>query len=285
MEGLCKLYGTKEQLRKSHIFPRFAVDYLKRTGSQYLRRPVQPNKREQDGPKRYLLSDRAEQEFGKREKWFSENILTNYIDNNQREFHYDENLFYFTISFLWRILLVNIDHPSYKPFHSKILETEVEWRNFLKDYRYPINFDRVYIYFTDRVKFHNLKHEKVDSYMTRALDGTIFFNDNQTYIGVYGKFLRFVFYGLIRGGDESKLGDLKINPSKGKIIVPQDFKDEPLISLFQDRLMNLEKSYGLSENQENKILNEILKDPNKFINSDGGQALHNDFTNLNHKVT
>lgn len=280
MEGICKLYGTREELRESHIFPRFAVDYLKRTGSQYLRRPTQPNKREQDGPKRYLLSDKAEQEFGKREKWFAENVLINYIEKNQKEFEYDENLFYFSVSFLWRVLLVNIDHPSYKPYLNQILETESEWRDFLKDYRYPINFDRIYIFFTDRVKSHNLNSEKVDSYLTRAFDGTIFFNDNHTYLGVYGKFLRFVFYGMIKGGEESKLIDLRINPRGGKLIIPQDFKDEPLISLFQDRIMNLEKYHGLTEVQREKIVKEILKDPNKFINSDGGQALHNDFTNL-----
>ena len=61
MKGICALYDNETELMESHIFPKFIIKNTKKTGSQYLRRVIEPNKREQDGPKSYLLSFKAEQ--------------------------------------------------------------------------------------------------------------------------------------------------------------------------------------------------------------------------------
>lgn len=74
MKGHCKLYDREAELMKSHIIPKFAFDYMKKTGG-YFRALNNPNVRVQDGPKKYLLSTEAEQEFSKRERWFANNIF------------------------------------------------------------------------------------------------------------------------------------------------------------------------------------------------------------------
>lgn len=65
MKGICELYRIETELRESHIYPKFVIDYTKKTGSKYLRKFDNPNKRQQDGIKLHLLSEKAEQEFSK----------------------------------------------------------------------------------------------------------------------------------------------------------------------------------------------------------------------------
>ena len=111
MRGECKLYGTETELRASHIIPKFVIDYFKATGSRYLRRFNVPNQRLQDGIKRNYLCHEAEQLFGVKEKWFSEHIFKPFMENGKSSFQYDENLYYFLISVLWRCLLHQLELP------------------------------------------------------------------------------------------------------------------------------------------------------------------------------
>lgn len=103
MKGSCALYDKESKLLDSHIYPKFIIKHTKKTGSSYLRNYEKPNKREQDGPKIKLLSFEAEQAFSKREKWFAENIFVPYLSRKYK-LQYDNNLYYFAISFLWRVI-------------------------------------------------------------------------------------------------------------------------------------------------------------------------------------
>ncbi len=285
MKGICRLYDEEDELLESHIFPKFTIDYLKDTGSKYLRNFTQPNRRQQDGPKTYLLSQKAEHQFSLREKWFAENIFVPYLTRNRQVFKYDENLFYFTMSLLWRVLLMNIDHPnivdqSYLPL---LKEAESEWKMFLRDYKFPMTHNRFYLFFTDRVKSHNFDASGVDYYITRELDATIVSNPNETFVAVYAKFLRFVFWGILKGGDEEKISDLKINPLTGELKIPQKIEDGVMTSFFINRIKEFETLPKPSEKQQDKILEEILKDKESFLNSDAGQSIRNDKINLDPK--
>lgn len=277
MKGRCKLYETEGEILKSHIFPKFVIEYMRNTGSKYLRNFSQPNRRIQDGPKKYLLSPKAEQEFSLREKWFAENIFYPYLQEKRMQFEYNENLYYFSISFLWRVLLIHIDDKNIRklPFFSTLREAEKEWKLFLREYKFP-KYNRFYIFFTDRIKSHNLNIEGVDFYMTRAMDATIVSNSDGSFVAVYAKFLRFIFWGIVKDGDENKISDLKIDPIKGKIKVPQRLEDETISGFFVNRIVEIENLPKPSINQQSKIEDEILRDKNKFINSDAGQSIIND---------
>ena len=80
-----------------------------------------------------MLSRKAEQLFSIREKWFSENVFHKYLNNRNAEIIYDENMFYFAISFLWRILVLELEQPDIEKFKfvKEMKETEEEWRQFL----------------------------------------------------------------------------------------------------------------------------------------------------------
>lgn len=285
MKGTCKLYGVEADLRESHIYPKFVVDYLKKTGSNYLRRITEPNRRLQDAMKPRLLSSRAEQEFGRREKWFSEHIFLPYLEQNMKSLLYDENLYYFAISFLWRVLVVNLSHPaiSKQPFYSLLQEAENEWRLFLRDLTFPTAHSKAHLFFTDRIKAHNVPVKGLDHYVTRALDSTIVFNEDGTFVAVYGKFLRFVFWGVLKGGDESKIKDLLIDPIGGKMTIPQRFEEMTMTTFFGTRVRELEALPKSTESQQQKILEEMKKNDGAFFKTDAGQSMLNDLHNLDSK--
>lgn len=281
MRGVCRLFGYETDLRESHIYPFFAVDYLKSSGSKYLRNFSNPNLRKQDGIKLHLLSGKAEQLFGDREKWFAENIFIPYMDKDQRTFTYDENLFYFSLSFLWRILILHTEDKKFEKesFYPALVETEKEWRLFLKDFIFPINYNKVNLFFTDRMKSNSTDLKGADYYFSRAFDGTIVTSPDG-YIAVYGKFMRFVFWSVIKSDLPIEDSQLRIDPLKGQIGCPQQFQDDYITDFFMNRIRQVESLPKPSEKQQEKIEEELLRDKKGFLNSDAGKSIYNDIFNL-----
>jgi len=278
MKGICKLYQSQCDLRNSHVYPSFVVDYLKNTGSKYLRNATTPNLRQQDGIKRFWLSHEAEEDFSRREKWFAENVFLKYLVDKQNKFEYDENLYYFSLSFLSRILLLEIDHPSIKrlSFFPLLLDVAEEWRLFLKDKTLPLKYKNINILFTHDIVHHSAGLTGVDYYFTRMLDGCVIANRDCTYIAIYGKFLKFMFWCVIRNDKSIDDKYLRINPDKGVINTQQTFHDSEMASFFINRMQSLEALAKPSEKQQEKIMQEMLKDKNGFYNSDAGRAIIND---------
>lgn len=279
MEGICELYKEKCELRRSHIHPKFAVDYNKKTGSRFLRKWSNPNKRFQDVETYYLLSAKAEEEFSKREKWFSENIFKPYLQEKKRVLVYDENLLYFTISYLWRTLVVLLNNRELDNHWGLdiIKAAENEWRQFLSAYKYPKNYDRFYLQFTDRIIHHTLDSEYVDFYFTRVMDFTTVSNENQTFLGVYAKFNRFIFWGILKGGTEEQMIDTKINPISGKFLIPQQFDEQVVLSFYINRIKRMESFPKPSLNQIKKIEKEIIDNYEDFIETDVAKSMESDF--------
>lgn len=111
MRKICRLYGTETKtLCRSHIVPDFVIKKIQNTGSKYFRQFSQPNKRQQDGPKIELLSKAAEDSFSVFENRFKNQVFDPYLEDNSKEIEYDNNLYWFALSFLWRIIVIHLEH-------------------------------------------------------------------------------------------------------------------------------------------------------------------------------
>lgn len=284
MKGICELYKIESDLKESHIYPKFVINHTKKTGSKHFRKIVTPNKREQDGVKLYLLSEQAEQDFSKREKWFAEQIFVPYL-SGKHELNYDENLYYFAISFLWRILVLNLKTDSTinkKWYYNLLIDAEKEWRDFLITGKLPVENLNTNLVFTERVKENNSDLKGIDFYLTRVMDATIVDNEPQTCLLIYGKFNRFVFWSVLKKyGDECELKDVEINPNGGVFKIPQELNYFPIMSFIGNRIREISQYPLPNQEQQDKIEKEILKDPKAFWNSDVGKSLYNDNFNLN----
>ncbi len=284
MKGFCALYDNETELLESHIFPKFVVNYTKKTGSKYLRKFTEPNSRKQDALKLHLLSQKAEQEFSLREKWFAEKIFTQYL-NQKLELEYDENLYYFAVSFLWRVLIFELKTDKKikeQWYFDLIIQAEKEWKVYLKGGIKPRVHKQFCLLFTDRVKENNTELKGVDFYLTRIFDATIADNEPKTCLLLYGKFNKFIFWAVLKNyGGEDKLGDVEINPNGGKFKIPQNLEYFPILSLLGNRINLVDNMELPNEEQQEKILQEILKNPEEFWNSDVGKSLFNDNYNMN----
>ena len=270
MKGICKLTLKECELQNSHIYPKFVIEWMKSTGSRYLRNYTMSNKRQQDGYKKYLLSYEAEQLFSIREKWFSENIFHKYLEDRFCEIKYDENLFYFAISFLWRILILELEQPNMENFKfiKEMRDMEEEWRNFLLHGIYPRIYDRIHLILSDNVVNHTLPSGNVDYFFTRSLDGTTSYNEEYNKCSIFGKFSKFIFWGFIKSPDESGLIGTKISPIGGVMKFPQQFNNFDVTNFFLNRIREYDNMDLASENQQEKIIEEIMNNKEHYQNSE-----------------
>lgn len=278
MKGICALYDEETELQESHIHPKFVIKHTKKTGSKYLRSFVNPNKREQDGIKIPLLGFRAEQEFAKREKWFSENIFKPFL-NGKHNLEYDENLYYFAISFLWRVIRLELKSGdlSDKWYYNIMLDAEKEWKQYLTKNIIPGKYHNVNILLTKRLEENNSDLKGADFYLTRILDATLVDNKEHTFFLIYGKFNRFIFWSVIKSPPiDDELYEVEIHPNGGTLEIPQKLQYFPIDSFLNNRIRGMENMPEVDQKQQDKIEEEMLKDIDKFWESDVGQSLLND---------
>src|SRR6266496_2074140 len=107
-EGICSLCEKSTTLMKSHIIPKFAAEWLKKTsGTGYLREVAQPNHRMQDFTTFRLLCATCEGIFSQWEKHFAEDIFIPYHEKRQTSFIYEDWLLQFAISLAWRTITLS----------------------------------------------------------------------------------------------------------------------------------------------------------------------------------
>jgi hypothetical protein len=279
MKGKCRLYGTTAELRSSHLMPKFVIDYFKRTGSRYLRSFETPNQRLQDGFKRNYLSHEAEQVFSVKEKWFAENIFKPFMETGKPNLQYDESLYYFLVSVLWRGLLHQLELPviSSNPTLDILNEVQLDWRKYLAGDKETPQFSDVNLLLTDNIKSHDTGIKGLDYYFTRTIDFTIISDERGDYVCVYGKFLKFIFWSTINDPRNIDNSVVQVKQGGGIIDYPQTFQDSLFIETLVRRVKIISELPEPNELQQQKIIDEVLKNPESFINSEAGWSIMNDW--------
>lgn len=135
----CNLCNKYDFLEYSHIIPSFYFKNEKRRGELYFRNLKNPNKREQDGVKAYILCNECEQFFGNTiEKQFREDIYLPF-DHNKINLEYDyklletENARRFAASISWRALVCYMlsDQFTSQKQKESFYSTERLWKEYL----------------------------------------------------------------------------------------------------------------------------------------------------------
>lgn len=227
--GICALTGEKCELQESHIYPKFVYKHLKQTGGSRFRVANNPNQALQDGLKKHLLGSWAELEFSKREKWFAENIFSPFINGQlaNTKLIYTEDLYYFCISLLWRVLLLTKDNVIGEEERRKCDEALEEWRSFLNGGSLPNTYGNIYMMpitpelFDKEQLIQPGTRESVEVqwYIRRSFDSDLFglIPNNNTF---FCKIPYFFFWAAIERDNQQMNYGLRISPNGGKI----DFK-------------------------------------------------------------
>jgi hypothetical protein len=224
VKGICKLCSKEAHLQESHIIPKFAVKWMKQTGTNYIRRISAPNKREQDGVKQRLLCSECEQRFSTAESYFATQIFRPFLAHKQ-SVHYDGRLTYFVVSLLWRTLqrernaalAATCAHNAHFSF------AELEWQSFLLGKGRLTNFNHLHIFITDLSSSNDRLIENFNLYSTRATDATFFELKGRCYI--VAKFSRFIFVGILSSYATTDWVGTRILNGRGTLSVPQEIHD------------------------------------------------------------
>jgi hypothetical protein len=147
MKGICRLCQNDDDLQESHIIPRFVFSWLKETSpTPFLRGSRTPNKRVQNGEKRFWLCAKCEQLIGDYERQFSMAVFCPIAEDGLHQISYGEWLLKFCVSVSWRNLLrEREEHPQHRQLVDEALKV---WREFLLGKRpHPGRFEQHFIPF------------------------------------------------------------------------------------------------------------------------------------------
>jgi len=189
--GKCALCGESAELEKSHIIPKFATDWIKKTGvtGKMLNNNV-PTLRAQDGLKEYLLCGSCEDLFSKRgETPFATKIFHPFKKDKTRSFFYQEWLAFFVNSVQWRVLTVTLrkrQEQSIMPQNiinsHLLLSAEEGMRNYLLDRNELPKFVRHHFYIPNPALFIPIAEYMPEAFITRSTIAEVIEGPNWLYI-------------------------------------------------------------------------------------------------------
>jgi SEC-C motif len=266
--GTCRLCLADGELQYSHVYPRFAVKYLKESSASGFLKNMASGKRMQEARRLYLLCESCEQLLSKDEKTFCEHIFVPLHKENKNSFDYDKWLIRFLVGVHWKVLVTRED--TY-PNHAEELypKAESEWREFLLGRQASPGIGEFHLYFTDvAVNASSPVSPKLNWYMTRAIDGTPTYSDLGQ-VGSYVILLRLLSYAFItpRPEEEKWIGTQVYD--SGTIAGPQRLQTRDFWPLIESRIQALEAAPStMTARQVEKFKQQAMRDPEKFLNSE-----------------
>lgn len=266
VEGICALCKKKEDLKQSHIIPKFVGRWLKETSATgILRGVIKPGERIQDLPKIPLLCEDCELIFSRLETYFANNIFYPFFNDNKESFEYDERLFRFLISLSWRTLKASYqDQIDHSPWIIKYVDTAEEmWRKFLlNEISDPGPYEH-HMFFLDYVEKGPNMPNGFQWYTLRATDSTLV--NSEEIVFTYTHFPWMFFMSTIFPTHQEGWVGTEIK-TKGKISRKFNIED----ALFGDFLINRARKILEIEKGSNddRILRSLEKNPERFLNSD-----------------
>lgn len=281
MRGICPITKCEDDIRKSHIYPKFLWKHLKRTGGTVFRSADQPTKELQNGLIINLLGSKAEQMFSKREMWFEKNLFTPYVNQklNNQKLNYAEDLYYFAISLLWRVLYIyhnNINKDDLKAICKEALE---DWRSYLnQETKLPRKFSNIYIMpVSSKLLSLSYSNYDIDSFLMREFNNDVMYARYSKDCAVFCKIPHFIIWGQLVREDQSINYGLKINPCGGKFDLKKFRIGNGLIRnhIFQQIEISAKEAERVSKELSDKSQKSMLKRFRNNIDHIKGSELGN----------
>lgn len=279
--GSCRLCQQQAELKNSHVIPAFVFRWLRETsGNGHIRRMDEPNRRVQDGLKRYWLCTSCEALLNTSETSFATNLFHPYQTQSGAIFRYTDWLMRFCVSVSWRVLtyflvetpITDIDET----FHDYANEASSVWREFLLDQRrHPSQFQQ-HILPLDRIDSATFPlAPNINRYLTRAIDIDLCRSDSRSFI--YSKIGRFVILGFINEPNPNQWKGTKVNVSGGiiepkKYILPRAFGE--FLNSKAERMAS--RLASISDNQNRKIEAAFRDNLDRFLGSDAFASMQAD---------
>ena len=212
MKGICRLCGNERELMEGHIVPSFAFKWLKETsGTGFIRSSGVPDKRVQDGPKRYYLCEACEGLFNGWETQFANMIFHPCNEGKTVGLPYGDWMLKFAVSVSWRVLNHLVDKTNLSTFPERLKanasDAMAHWKDFLLgDAPHPAQFEQHMLPFGPVESYRNMEPPpNINRYFLRAMDVDVV-HGGEKVAYVYSKIGRLVLLGFIEMPHSERCG-------------------------------------------------------------------------------
>lgn len=283
-EDICTLCQKKSELTKSHIIPRFVMDWMKKTSATgHIRRSEIPNLRVQDGYKMPLLCEDCENLFGLWEKHFAEETFLPLHKNSKSAVSYGPWLEKFAASVSWRIgiFFKNMDWLSHLP--RKLIESIDRALRTLNDFLLdnkpgPGQFEQ-HLLPLDAIEYYKDTDvpANINRYLLRAVDINIGYTKTEIY--TYGKICHILLIGFIKILHPEQWRGTRLEVDKGMVGGQKHYQlPVGLWEFMKDRARNAARAYAsMTKRQKDRIAEDYRKkDLDEIVKSESFRALHQD---------
>jgi hypothetical protein len=274
----CALCRQSDDLRQSHIVPRFVWDWLKRSSATgFFRNGSAPNKRQQDGFKERLLCGNCEQLLSGWEKAVAEKIFIPFHENGASVLEYGPWFAKFCASITWRTLFLFRNHCLRHLSSGQLAAADCAldaWRSFLLNH---INDPGAF-------EHHLLPLEPIQSftgsgsapnlnrYILRAVDLDVACNATNAF--VYAKLCRLLLVGFIQVPNTSGWAGTKVD-SGNAAIQPRFYKlPGEFCQFFVNRATKMAVVESATSEKQKRILDQaVYSDPYRVARSESFLAM------------
>ncbi len=282
VHGKCSLCDNQKDLQQSHIIPSFVYKWLKNSSvTGYLRFGETPNKRVQDGEKKYLLCKDCEQLFSSWEKTFANELFVPFHQSEPIK-PYGKWLLKFSTSVSWRVLTLFKNHLDLNHFPPNLLnsvdKTLITWKEFLLDKRpHPAIYEQHILPFPGYVADNNDPDmpTNINRYITRSVDIDAACSKTEAF--VYVKICRLLIIGFIEMNHRERWSQMKIHVNHGNLDrkhykVPATVRN----FLYYKARRAQEVQKKMSDKQWERIGEDYKNNADKYANSEMFKATTHD---------
>jgi SEC-C motif len=278
MHGRCKLCGREGVLQLGHIFPRFAVNWLKKTSATgYLRNLTSP-KRQQETRREYILCAECEQLLGRDEKTFAERVFVPYHGRRQTAFDYGGWFRRFLAGLHWKVLATR-DASFFPDSANRIYsEAEVELRAFLLGESPTPGRADFQVLFVDVIQdADGPMPVKMNWYLARGLDATPTYSDAGS-VGIYAKMVKIMTVCFLTPGNPNKeRWEGTAIVEQGTIRTPQQIYTASMGPFLEERARAVERaSFSLTPRMKQQLLKSVASRPERFLSSESFRTYRDD---------
>lgn len=277
----CRLCQTESELQLSHILPAFAFRWLRESsGNGHIRNSLEPNKRVQDGVKRYWLCASCEELFSRSETAFAGRLFHPYLAASGKAIRYSDWLLKFCTSVSWRVLRFYRDEGHLNDWEPNALghvsEAEIVWREFLLGKRQNPGAFQQHLLPVDQISSASADlAPNINRYLMRAIQ--MDFCRGSRSIFTYSKLGRFIILGFVHEPNQDHWKGTRVHATHGfveprKYVVPRALAD-----YLNEKATKIRGALdSVSDRQKAKIDEAFRSNVDKFANSDAFVALNAD---------
>lgn len=264
MKKVCSLCKSEDEIKLSHIIPRFVFEWIIETTPGYLRNAANPNLRIQDGIKSELLCEDCEQRLSKWEKAFAERVFKPLHESHGKAsiYPYDEWALKFAVSVSWRALIHNkqlgLSHFSQRQraYADRALNI---WSEFILDQRKNPGPYEQHMLFFDVIASHTFPDLSpyMNRYLLRTIDMDVICSEKSAFI--YTKMGRIALFGVINDPNINYWKGTKMHVKHGVLGNTNCRLPMNIYEYINDRSNKVAQSLaGISTKQRSKI-NSLLE--------------------------